>query len=80
MKNEKVDYVIYLLVTTINYKPCYGSSGRLEVRRLKDGTCGVKKIKPGAKPGDRVGGPYKSESKARQNLQRLKSTPRCKRF
>jgi hypothetical protein len=56
------------------------SAGDWEVRRLKDGTCGVKKIKPGAKPGDRVGGPYISEAKARQNLQKLKTTPRCKRF
>jgi len=56
------------------------TSGNWEIRRLGDGTCGVKKVKPGAKPGNRIGGPYVSEAKARTNLNKLKLTPSCRRF
>lgn len=52
-----------------------------EVRRLKNGSCGVAELKPGAKPGsNRVAGPYASRSKANKELTRLKTSPRCKRF
>jgi hypothetical protein len=77
---KKLLMLLICLSPLLTINPVMAAAGDWEIRRLKDGTCGVKKIKPGAKPGDRVGGPYKSESKARQDLKRLKSTPRCKRF
>jgi hypothetical protein len=52
-----------------------------EVRRLKNGTCAVVKIKPGAKPGsNRVAGPYQKKSRADKELTKLIHTPRCKRY
>lgn len=75
---KKLLVMISLLLPLIAISPA--ALADWEVRRLNNGTCGVKKIVPGAKPGNRVGGPYKSEAKARQDLQKLKTTPRCKRF
>ena len=69
-------FIQVLLLAT----PALSEPGDWEVRRQKDGTCHIKKIKPGAKPGDRVGGPYKSEARAAHHLKELRSTPRCKRF
>jgi hypothetical protein len=77
---KKLITLTILIQALLATNPVMSATGDWEVRRLKDGSCGVKKIKPGAKPGDRVGGPYKSEAKASQDLKRLRSTPRCKRF
>ena len=58
--------------------PSAQASDSWEVRRLKDGRCEVAKVKPGAKPGNRIAGPYNKKMKANAKLRDLEKTPKCK--
>ena len=78
MRNKLV--VVAALLPLAFMAPNAEASSKYEVRRLKNGTCDVRKVKPGPEAGDRVAGPFESKEKAEKKLRDLKSTPRCKRF
>ncbi len=64
--------ILFVLISLLSISFAQAATN-WEVRRLKNGTCGVAQIKPGVKAGsNRVAGPFPTK--------KLKSTPRCKRF
>lgn len=49
-----------------------------EVRKKPSGVCAVSRIAAKPSIGTHVAGPYKTERRAREELVRLRKTPRCK--
>ncbi len=81
MKKPMLFILSTLVITPMLFSTYAHAATNWEVRRLKNGTCGVAKIKPGVKPGsNRVAGPYPTKARASTQLKKLKSTPKCKRF
>lgn len=75
---------IFAVVSTVSlflFVNIAEAANNWEVRRLKNGTCGVAKMKQGIKPGsNHIAGPYATKKRANKELKKLKSGPRCKRF
>ena len=50
-----------------------------EVRKMPGGRCDVVRVDPKPSAGTHVAGPYKTKQRARDERDRLRKTPKCKR-
>ena len=62
MRNRIV--VVAALLPLIFVSSIAEAGNKYEVRRLKNGTCDVREVRPGPEAGDRIAGPFESKSKA----------------
>lgn len=53
-------------------------ASKWEVRKKPSGVCAVSRVAAKPAAGTHVAGPYKNEKRAREELVRLRKTPRCK--